>query len=340
MLYSAVRIRDKRGMALLITIMVISLLLAVTVQFNRTVRQMFFASAIQLEGQNLLTVARSGLTIAAAILEADGTKNGYDTLQEPWAVRDDAALAALFTRGALSLVITDFSGKLQVNGLVQAGGGEQQEENELIANANKDILKRLLLSGTFELESEQQAQEIVDALIDWIDTDELESDYGAEDAYYQSLNPPYGCKNGPVTEIEELLLVKGMTPQLLFGGGGRPGLAEYLTAYGSDGKLNINTAPVLLLQALHPLMTEDLAADLDEFRRAEENYEQLENADWYKSVSAWPGDIEFLGENISTSSFFFQVRAEGRYLDQTKGLTAVVERADNNQILFLSRKVE
>lgn len=336
---STAGIRDKRGMALLITIMVISLLFAVTVQFNRTVRQLFFASATQLEGRNLLTIARSGLTIAAAMLEADGTANSYDTLQDPWAIPGEAALAALFSRGTLQLEITDFSGKLQVNALAQTGGG-QQGQNEQNANENKEILKRLLLSGNFELESDQQAREIVDAIVDWIDPDDVESDFGAEDGYYHSLNPSYGCQNGPITAIEELLLVKGMTPLLLFGVGGRPGLADYLTAYGTDGKLNINTAPTELLQALHPLMTEDLAVELDEYRRDQGNYEQLENPSWYQSAGPWPGDIELPGQIVSTKSFFFQVRAEGRYLDQTRSLTAVVGRDDNNQILFLSRKVE
>lgn len=340
MFFPAAGIGNNRGMALLITIMVISLLFAVTVQFNRTVRHMFFASAIQLEGQNLRTIAQSGLTIAAAMLEVDGAANGYDTLQEPWSVPDEAALGSLFGRGTLKLEITDLSGKLQVNSLVPGNGGGPQGDNPQNANENKEILKRLLLSGNFELESEQQAEEIVDAIVDWIDTNDLESDFGAEDGYYQSLNPPYTPQNGPITDVEELLLVKGVTPRILFGVGGQPGLADYVTAYGTDGKININTAPVGVLRALHPLMTAEQATALDEYRRDKENFQLLENSGWYQSVGILPGDIELPEQLISTRSSVFQVRSEGRYLDQTRRLTSVVERADNNQILFLSRKVE
>lgn len=56
-----------------------------------------------------------------------------------------------------------------------------------------------------------------DAILDWIDADDTPRDNGAESDYYAALNPPYACKNGPLDTIEELLLVRGVTPQLLFG---------------------------------------------------------------------------------------------------------------------------
>src|SRR5262249_14263324 len=57
-----------------------------------------------------------------------------------------------------------------------------------------------------------------DAILDWLDTDETPRENGAESDYYSGLSPPYACKNGPIDTIEELLKVKGVTPQLLFGG--------------------------------------------------------------------------------------------------------------------------
>jgi type II secretory pathway component PulK len=55
------------------------------------------------------------------------------------------------------------------------------------------------------------------AIIDWRDTDSDVSDQGAEDETYQRLNPPYRCKNGPFESVDELRLVAGMTPEILFG---------------------------------------------------------------------------------------------------------------------------
>lgn len=59
--------------------------------------------------------------------------------------------------------------------------------------------------------------EIADAIMDWLDADEETREYGAEADYYSGLDPPYGPKNGPFETVEELLLVRGVTPQLLFG---------------------------------------------------------------------------------------------------------------------------
>jgi hypothetical protein len=60
-------------------------------------------------------------------------------------------------------------------------------------------------------------EDVADAILDWLDTDEQPREYGAEADYYATLDPPYGAKNGPLETVEELLLVKGVTPLLLFG---------------------------------------------------------------------------------------------------------------------------
>jgi type II secretory pathway component PulK len=60
-------------------------------------------------------------------------------------------------------------------------------------------------------------EEIADAIVDWLDANNKPRKHGAEEEYYQSMNPPYHCKNGPLDSLEELLLVRGVTPELLFG---------------------------------------------------------------------------------------------------------------------------
>jgi len=60
-------------------------------------------------------------------------------------------------------------------------------------------------------------EDVADAILDWIDTDENELPYGAEAEYYESTGLPYSCKNGPLETVDELLLVRGVTPELLYG---------------------------------------------------------------------------------------------------------------------------
>ena len=60
-------------------------------------------------------------------------------------------------------------------------------------------------------------EDIADAILDFIDSDDDIREYGAERDYYAQLPVPYAPVNGPLQSIEQLLLVKGVTPQLLFG---------------------------------------------------------------------------------------------------------------------------
>lgn len=55
------------------------------------------------------------------------------------------------------------------------------------------------------------------AILDWRDGDSDVSTDGAEDTYYQALPTPYRCKNGPLESVEELMLLRGADPELLFG---------------------------------------------------------------------------------------------------------------------------
>ncbi len=60
-------------------------------------------------------------------------------------------------------------------------------------------------------------EDIADAILDWIDDDDTARPLGAEASYYQSLNPAYEPRNGPISSLDELLQVRGVTPELLYG---------------------------------------------------------------------------------------------------------------------------
>ena len=60
-----------------------------------------------------------------------------------------------------------------------------------------------------------EADTITDSIEDWRDPDDLYRPNGAELDYYQSLDPPYFPKNGPFDVPEELLLVKGVSPEVV-----------------------------------------------------------------------------------------------------------------------------
>lgn len=59
--------------------------------------------------------------------------------------------------------------------------------------------------------------ELADAILDFIDDDDLPRPNGCESEYYGSLSPSYPAKNSPLESLDELLLVRGVTPELLYG---------------------------------------------------------------------------------------------------------------------------
>jgi len=346
---------DQRGMALLITVMTVSLLVAVTIMFHRKSWQSYLVAHNYKTNTQLRAIGESGINIGLALLLQDAGRNSYDSLLDNWATLGKEDFRAVFGEGQLELEIVDLSGRLQINRLVQTAPqgqkGEEQKEEEKKAEEGKqeeensakemqEILFQLLLSPAFGIEEEIEANSIVDALVDWIDEDERESDNGAESSYYQALKDPYECRNGPVLSINELLLVKGISPLLLFGEGERKGLADFLTVHGEDGKFNINTADSLLVKSLNPQIGDELAEKLHTFRIDEENEERLENPAWYSTIGSWPGDIVLNQKLLTTRSTFFLIRSTGRSESLFRRVTAVVNRIDKKTIEVLSRKVE
>lgn len=67
---------------------------------------------------------------------------------------------------------------------------------------------------------------IADAILDWLDPDDAPRAQGAEAEHYQGLGVPYGPRNGVPQCLEELLLIRDVTRELVFGaesdGTGRP----------------------------------------------------------------------------------------------------------------------
>ena len=55
------------------------------------------------------------------------------------------------------------------------------------------------------------------SILDWIDPDDQTHIQGAESDFYENLTPAYSAKNGPIDDISELLMIKGITPEIFWG---------------------------------------------------------------------------------------------------------------------------
>lgn len=130
--------------------------------------------------------------------------------------------------------------------------------------------------------------EISEAIFDWIDEDSDVREHGAENEYYQTLNPPYECKNSKLETLDELLLIRGITPQLLFGeDANRNGLLDPNENDGSltvpyddaDGFLNRGWSAYLTVHSRELNMQSDRTIKVDVNKNTlSDIYDTLEDA--------------------------------------------------------------
>jgi len=145
----------------------------------------------------------------------------------------------------------------------QAGDGEyrvemQDESGKINVNFVQEPQLRALMEALGIPQPDSDI--IVDSIMDWRDVDELRRANGAENDYYQTMNPPYKARNGRFETVEELLLVRGVTREYFYGRVLRAedgsyirhvGLSDCLTVYSMvNNAINVNSAPVEVLMSV------------------------------------------------------------------------------------------
>jgi len=331
---------NNKGMALLITLSVITVLIAASLELNRRARVAVFSAAATRDRHTLSAMALSGINLAMAVLVKDKMESEIDSIQEDWADPDkiSAVIETIsFHEGSVTFKIEDELGKVQANALVTFP--DSQKFNEAQRIMWDRFLRLFISSDLFETESNPTA--IIFSVKDWLDSgddDAITGLNGAESGYYQDLDPGYPCKNGLFSDLSELLLVKGIMPEFYYGTKEVPGISEYMTVYGIkssgdnkftfEGKININTAKLPVLIALMPEGYKDLAPLIDEYRKETSGTEYvhgLSNSTWYKKVPGC-GDLKIDPSLITTSSDVFRIESTAALHDMKLTITSVILR--------------
>ncbi len=242
-------IRNERGFALVLTLVITALLVALAAEFVGDMYVATVSHRTYVAGQQAGLMAESGARGALQLLQLGVSAQKYTSLQDRWAtpfkVADD--------QGTLEVTITEESAKLNLNSVVLPNGTFNDAPYGILGR----LLKRLKLTP-----------DMSDLLADWIDTNDEPHPGGAEISWYRTQNPPSAARNGPLSTVEELALLKG------FDSGSRGKLLPYVTVYGGMAgemvtPVNINTASVELLAVLDDGMSDDLARRIDERRKSE-----------------------------------------------------------------------
>ena len=314
---------------MILTILVISLIVMLTLQFNVSMREDLTSSVNFKDGVLLNAIARSGFNCATGLLAEDGATNGFDSLNEMWAQSQGFSeiSGSMFMEGRFVVEISDLCGRIQINQLVDANGK--------VVQAQRELLERFLGSEEFGMDPEAVTN-LVDAIKDWIDPDDDVTRFGAENGYYGSLDTPYSCANAPLQFLSELLLIRGMTKELFYGTKERPGIAGYLSVCG-DGRINMNTAPPLVLKALSEGLNDEMVGEMLSYRTDDQN--DLAKPDWYKEIPGM-GDVVIDPSLISTSSSCFEIKSTGIKDAMSRIVTGTVSRENGSKVRILSWKIE
>lgn len=312
-------LKNDRGMALLLTILIIGLMSVITSEFIQSRWHDRHAAANLSDGIRLNYIARAGIQFALAVIVEEGKQNDYDTLHEAWTYASNLTEFSkeLFNNGHFEIEIQDQSGKIQINQLIKPDGQFNEEQ--------RDLLTALLSIEEFNL-SPEQVDDIIDSIKDWIDRDDDATQFGSENAYYQTLEKPYICRNAPMETLDELLLINHITSEIYHGTEEIPGLKNFLTVYGQDGKININTADPSILKALSlVILGQDLSEDWIKYRENEDN--DLSQYNRYPGLSDISKEQSSkAGLLLTTSSGIFKVSSVGVFEEMKKGVSSVVKR--------------
>jgi len=259
-------------------------------------------------------LAAIGFSLASTVRgETERTSTGIDSLRSYYLALGGVQRAMvellwsvlhpesrIIPQGATTVMYDFPSGLVQVDLLPEAG---KLNVNE----ASIDDLYRLLLAIG---QPEGRAREIASAIDDW----RRPGAAGGFDGFYAAQIPSFRSPHASFEEIEELLLVRGVTPDLFYGTYipvetldsaepnaarlvARAGLIDCLSVYGARARIDANTASPATLAAvgLSPYAVSALL-----LRRAKSPLSAGQLAEFMQQLGAPSDRLQVEGHSIIT----------------------------------------
>lgn len=290
-------IESEDGVALLLILWVLFLLTIISAEFAFSMRTDFAITINFREEIEAYYLAQAGVNQAIAEIlqekiEYDQRKKidkeGDSEIEDFPSISD---LTKKLGKGSFEYNKIDEETKININAL-----------RKNTTNDRKILM--CLLEEAAGVADEFMQETIVDSIMDWMDHDDLFKPAGAEEDYYQGLSPPYHCKNGPFDTVEELLLVQGVTREILFGtvaseygsGNSFAGIGSYLTVW-TTGRFNREIAEEMALRC--KLGEEGAEREMERRREKEDNPSDIQEKEKAPSRH-WT--IEAVGHPVSGGS--------------------------------------
>lgn len=300
-------------------------------------------------------MGRSGVEVAKWVLAQSSTgPNGQsDSLKQKWAGgpgETNDILAGIDLKnypmgnGTISIDIKDLDRKFNIN----------VADEVILRQAMTLIGVDASISAT-----------VANSILDWRDPDDDTHPGGAESAQYETQDPPYFAKNGPIDDMSELLLVKGVSSALYWGSGGGGGMPQIFNRPVSGQKsnfdeptyavglvdlftplssrlININTATATVLQVI-PEIDANLAQAIITARAGPDGQDGTEDDTPFRSPGELgrvpgihPEAVSMMQRYFSVRSLVFEVHVTATVAGSKREYVAILRRASIKDIATLN----
>ena len=225
---------NRKGVVLVGVLALMALLIGVMMEFSYRSKVQLDVAKHRLDAHRVNKAAESGVDLTKALLSR--------------AVDMDAPeLEGLFDEGEVlsfgeievEVRLEPECAKINLNRLGEDGA--EGEGNRYLLFQLADVLNR-------EYDETVFTYDMVLSIIEWVSAEgavefgELPGEPAGTD-YYLEKSPPYECKHNPLNAVSELLLVKGITEEVLYGRETEegeevvPGIAEFVTIFGGSERI-------------------------------------------------------------------------------------------------------
>jgi type II secretory pathway component PulK len=271
---------QKNGVILIAALWIVAILSLFAVTIGRQASISLRLASYDADKRKAYLIARAGMMRALsekAIEYKTGMSSDIDAFSQSWASNEELFLRRAFGAGYYTVGYEyPVLEKGRGNPMMLYGLMDEQSKININTVSEETLINLLLYFDT----DEDLALSIAGSIIDWRDADDVVASsargllYGAENGYYQALEQPYACKNAPFENIYELLLVKGVTTEILHK------IKPYITVYG-NGMININTASEVTLDAIIGPAFEGLGAKIFQYRQGNDDKIGTKDDSWF-----------------------------------------------------------
>jgi len=319
------RASRQRGLILILALLIVAVVASLAVSFAGHFQLYASRGENRWHGGQASGFLLGAESLAIYLLNDDLRAGPVDHLGETWAKQQPPFEV---DGGWLDARLEDAQARFNLNSLidrVEKSAVDEAVPASRFTAAQKRFI-RLLQTFDEPFLSTDDAVAVTEAVLDWMDSDDSVTGFGgAENDYYQQLDPSYKAANRAFVSRTELRLVRSVTTELYLA------LEPYIVVLPEATELNINTLSLPLLRTLQqhtellPLSVYDAQMILKQ--RSDKGFTHVAKFLASEPVtSALASDAKVDGRGLSVSSQYFLLHARAQVMQQRRRSTTLLRR--------------